>query len=114
MHFELTLDTTFAFSKTRSTSSMILTGFLDSRSPVPCSTAESKTKWISGGSPFKSVDNGQSGKVTFDSYVNNVNCYVDIGPSCNENGVEVEITHMELEAYTYYDYETLDSNGDYI
>ena len=85
---------------------MILTGFLDSRSPVPCSSAESKTKWISGGSPFKSVDNGQSGRVTFDGYVNRANCYVDIGSSCDANGIQVEITHMELELYhyNYYDY----------
>ena len=53
---------------------------------------------------YKSVDNGQSGQVTFDGYVNRANCYVDIGSSCDANEIQVEITHMELEVYNYYDY----------
>ena len=53
---------------------------------------------------YKSVNNGQSGQVTFDGYVNRANCYVDIGSSCDANEIQVEITHMELEVYNYYDY----------
>ena len=98
---------------------MILTSVLDSHSPVcttvcspvcstvcspACSTIPNNDIFISGGSPFTSVDNGQNGQVTFESYKNNVNCYVDIGSSC-PNGLEVEITHMELEIKTDYDYE---------
>ena len=81
----------------------------DTQTRVPCSTAVSDTERIYGGSPFTSVDNGQSGQVTFESYAENVNCYVDIGSSC-ANGLEVEITHMELEGYVYNypDYTRLD------
>ena len=87
---------------------MILTSFL-ANPQVPCSIAVSDTGGINGGSPFTSVDNGQSGQVTFESYEDNVNCYVDIGSSC-ANGLEVEITHMELEGYVYNypDYTRLD------
>merc|ERR1712176_281160 len=70
--------------------------------PVPCSAALSDNISVSGGSPFTSVDNGQSGQVTFDSYTSWANCFVDIGPSCNANGVQVKITHMELEAFPWY------------
>ena len=75
---------------------------------VPCSTTVSDSWEISGGSPFKSIDNGQSGQVTFESYTNYAYCYVDIGSSCDANGLQVEITHMELETYTYnyYNYDT--------
>ena len=70
-----------------------------SRPPVPCSTAVSH-HWNSyGGSPFTSVDNGQSSQVTFESYTGNAYCYVDIGSNCDANGIQVEITHMELELY---------------
>ena len=73
--------------------------------PVPCSTAISDNYWTGegfryGGSPYKSVDNGQSGQVTFESYANLVNCYVDIGSSCSSSGLQIEISHMELEVST--------------
>ena len=35
-----------------------------------------------------------------------VKCYVDIGSSCDANGVQVEITHMELETNTFYNRDT--------
>ena len=66
-------------------------------SPVPCNE-------INRGTPFTSLDNGESGQVTFDSYVENVYCYVDIGASCGAEGIEVEITHIEMEVYFYYNY----------
>ena len=59
--------------------------------PVPCSTAPHEIVWSSngptntgsrGGSPFTSVDNGQNGQITFDSYESNAYCFVDIGTSC--------------------------------
>ena len=50
-----------------------------------------------GGSPFTSVDNFGNGLVTFQSYENNADCYVDIGTSCGADGVEVEIVYMTLE-----------------
>ena len=74
--------------------------------PVPCTE-------VNGGSPFTFLDNGASGQVTFDSYSFDVYCYVDIGASCDAEGVKVEITHMELETNTDYlgqDHQT----GDYI
>ena len=63
--------------------------------PVPCSTGGDY------GTPFKSTDKGKSGQVTFESYKPLANCYVDIGSSCDANGLQVEITHMELEAYDF-------------
>ena len=74
-----------------------------STTPVPCSKAVSNSVGVFGGSPFKSVDNGQSGQVTFESYTSWTNCFVDIGSSCDASGVQVEITHMELETFTDYD-----------
>ena len=73
--------------------------------PVPCSTEVSDSWLTSGGSPFKFVDNGQSGQVTFESYERNANCYVDIGSSCGTIGLQVKINHMELETYTDISYE---------
>ena len=87
---------------------MILTSFLGlAQQLVPCSTVVDYYDYhydFSG--TFESIDNGQSGQVTFDKYFHNLNCFVDIGPSCNEDGLEVEITHMELEVLTSYNYDT--------
>ena len=70
--------------------------------PVPCSEPSSSN---GGGSPFTEVDNGASGQVTFESYQNYANCYVDIGTNCGPDGVQVKIVDMQLELnYTYYDY----------
>ena len=77
--------------------------------PVSCSQPpKSQIGGIYGGSPFNSVDNGGSGQVTFESYVQDVNCYVEIGANCDDEGVQVVITHMELEAYGEYNYEIFD------
>ena len=81
--------------------------------PVPCSTAISNSHYMDqsflyGGSPFKSIDNGQSGQVTINSYAENANCYVDIGPSCDANGVQVQIIHMELEVVFSFNYDLQD------
>ena len=102
MKLSFTFRSNFAHKRKKLTSDRIL----GSEPPEPCSKAILADQ-NSCESPFKSVDNGQSGQVTIDGYPSNANCYVDIGSSCDANGLHVEITHLELEVknYEYYDYD---------
>ena len=43
------------------------------------------------------VNNDQNGVVTIDHYESNQHCFVEIGPKCNSDGVEVEFTDMIVE-----------------
>jgi len=51
------------------------------------------------------VDNGQNGHFTIEEYANDMNCFVDFASQCGETGVNVEVTHLSVEAYSYnYNY----------
>ena len=65
---------------------------------LPCETTLSDMFGYPGGWYVVNGQTDQSGQVIFDTYVDMVNCYVDIGPRCGANGVQIEIIHMELEA----------------
>merc|ERR1711935_306140 len=49
------------------------------------------------------VDNGQSGQFTIEEYANDMHCFVDFASQCGETGVNVEVTHLSLESYYYFD-----------
>ena len=89
MKLSLTLLATASFGAPEKKKQLKLTNdrSSSSRSPVPCSAAVSDNREIAGGSPFESVDNGQSGQITFDSYTRWAHCYVDLGSSWDANGI---------------------------
>ena len=109
MKLSLTLLATAAYCAPERKRHQKLKNDRSSGPPVPCSATVSDYWKFPGGSPFESTNNGQSGQVTFESYTHNANCYVNIGSSCDADGLQVEITHMELEAPDEYDgcYDTI-------
>jgi hypothetical protein len=51
------------------------------------------------------VDNGDSGYFTIDQYADNMECFIDFGSQCNENGADVEFTHLSVQDdFTYDNY----------
>ena len=110
MKLSLTLLATASYCAPERKKHQKLTNDRSSGAPVPCSAPVSDSHWLDqnvyyGGSPFKSTDNGQFGQVTSESYTNFAYCYVEIGSSCDADGVQVEIAYMELETNGKWNFE---------
>lgn len=112
MKLSLTLLATASYCAPERKKHQNLTNERSSGAPVPCSAPVSDSTWLDqnvyyGGSPFKSTDNGQFGQVATESYTNFAYCYVEIGSSCDADGVQVEIAHMELETWNNECHDTI-------
>merc|ERR1712193_130006 len=47
---------------------------------------------------------GQSGSFTIDNYADNMDCFIDFGSQCSENGAVIEFTHLSVQDAYYGDY----------
>jgi hypothetical protein len=76
---------------------------------IHCENQPGSTHWNDPTTSVSSVAEtdtaGMFGSVAITEYVNDLHCYVDFAEQCDEQGVDIEYTHIDIEnSMTYYNY----------